>query len=102
MDFECAKKIIENGYDRYLELSTLYIIRTHDRNEFYRRVEELKFICLERHRILIRKRNIYEITGRLFVTETDELFKKILSSKNIVESNDPRLHIQRSVYRFEK
>ena len=101
MDYETVAGIIENGYDRYLELSTLYIIRKHDRKEFYKRVKELKFICIRNHRRLIRQdKLLYTITGRLFVSEADDLFKIILDDSKAIAPNDPRMHSERSVYKF--
>ena len=101
MDYETVQKIIENGYDRYLELSTLYIIRKHDRNEFYKRAKELKFICLKNHRKLIKHDHMLSmITGSLFVSEADDLFKEILATSELTEPNDPRMHSERSVFKF--
>ena len=100
MDYEIAEEIIENGYDRYLELSTLYILRKHDRKEFLRRINELKFICLKKHKAYLNYHHMGQITGVLFHTEMDELIRTILSSKKKADVNDPRRHSARSVFKF--
>lgn len=104
MDYETVRKIIENGYDRYLELSTLYIIRKHDRREFYKRVNELKFICLKNHRKLIKQYEYYymlsAITGSLFISEADDLFKEVLDASKSTDASDPRMHSEKSIYKF--
>lgn len=102
MDYVCAEKIIENGYDRYLELSTLYIIRKHDRKEFFKRVNELKFICLSNHRKSIKQWRLSKITGSLFLTEADDLFKKLLSQRKESDPDDPRNCSARSVFKFDR
>ena len=102
MDYEVANRIIENGYDRYLELSTLYIIRKHDREEFYKRANELKFVCIIAHRKLIRQYyNLNNITGSLFISEANELFKTIIKASKTTDPNDPRMHSKRSVYKYQ-
>lgn len=103
LDYETVIEIIENGYDRYLELSTLYIIRKHDRKEFYKRAKELKFICVKNHRKLIRQEKLlYAVTGSLFLSEADNLFKSILDSIETFASDDPRMHSERSIYKFRR
>jgi hypothetical protein len=102
MNYDTAQKIIENGYDRYLELSALYIIRRHDRHGYFRLVHELKFHCLSKHRKTIRSQQSHRILDSYFLSEADELFQKILLTRRSVAPDDPRLHTPRSACSLEK
>lgn len=101
-NFKRAKQIIENGYDRYLELPTLYIIYKYDRNEFYNRVNDLKFKCLKNHLRLLRHISKTKVFEDTFIEETNRLFNDILEQSKFIDPNDPRKHSRRLIYKFSR
>ena len=50
-----AMEIIANGYDNYMELPVMYLMRKYDRKEFERLFRELKPICMKRHNKIIKR-----------------------------------------------
>lgn len=94
---DLAEKIIYNGYDHYLELETLYILRRYDRSFYYRIIGDLKLICLNKC-IKESSRNYYagyryirNTYGDIFCDELHKLAKNALENIKLAEKTDPRL-----------
>jgi len=90
-DFTSAEKIIRNGYDRYLEMSTLSIIYEYDRHAFRNYIKELKRICLER--IIRNTDGVGTSAGNTFASIygedfTSELRTLALASLRTIDPSD--------------
>lgn len=100
-DFASAEKIIKNGYDRYLEISTLSIIYRYDRHAFRSYVKELKRICLERiirntADVGTRAGNTFaDIYGEDFISELRTLALASISTIDPTDASDERNHDER-------
>ena len=92
--------IIKTDNDHYLEISTLYIIRKYDPREYYKRINNLKFICLERH---LDCANMFSpVFEEEFIDELVSLCRDILKKAKEIDKNDPRHHkdIRSKFFRF--
>lgn len=90
---DVAKKIIKNGYDRYLELSLLYILRKYNRSEYDRQMKDLKLVCHQHNLSVIKKRFKYakECSKRnMFFDEYVLEAKKIIDESKYWDKDDPR------------
>jgi len=96
--YDKAESIIHNGYDHYLELATLYIIRIHDRESYYKYMNDLKYLCLKR--ILDVLYSFKEYTGIVFTSETKLLCKNILKKRNPDNLSDPKNKKERQIYKY--
>lgn len=96
--YDNAESIIHNGYDHYLELATLYIIRIHDRESYYKYMNDLKYLCLKR--ILDVLSSLKEYTGIVFTSETKLLCKNILKKRNSDDLSDPKNKRERQIYKY--
>ena len=98
---DIAEKIVYNGYDHYLELGTLYILRHYDRAFYHSIINDLKRICLSRgidqtvENCYIGHRYIRNMYGDIFCDEFVKLAKKALENLKCAEKDDPRLHDKR-------
>ena len=81
-----ARCIVENGYQNYLELPLLYILRRYDRKEYLKRLHQLKSICLKKRKKEIK--NATDILGPVFCTEFMELYQEIQQTKMQKKEND--------------
>lgn len=98
---DLAEKIVFNGYDHYLELSTLYILRHYDRGFYYSVFDNLKQICLLREIDQIdgnyywRENYIRNIYGNVFCDEFIKLAKRSLEKLEHAGKDDPRMQEKR-------
>ncbi len=98
---DIAEKIVYNGYDHYLELGTLYILRHYDRAFYYSIINDLKRICLIRgieqtvENYYIGHRYIRNMYGDIFCDEFVKLAKKSLENLKCAEKADSRLYDKR-------
>lgn len=95
--FDKADIIIQNGYDYYLELSTLYLIYSYDRSSYRKYMYELKYICLKR---LIEKIKYFQSAhciSSYFLSETQNICKGILKQRDVSNYNDPKNDSKRHV-----
>lgn len=92
-----ARKIIFNGYDHYLELSTLYLIFKYDMELYDAIIDDLKLICLERRIREIKDnyfnnyRYIRNLYGDDFCDDFVYRAKISLSKLSLAKDDDPRL-----------
>ncbi len=101
---DIAKKIIENGYDRYLELPLLYILRKYDRTEYDNQMKKLKLICHIHNTGIIKKRSRYIIAKYKFdsfYAEYAESAKRIIGESKFWSEDDPRYRSYRSNIIFD-
>ena len=101
---DTAKKIVENGYDRYLELPLLYILRKFDRTEYDNQMKKLKLICHIHNAGIIKKRSRYNNAKYeidLFYAEYAESAKKIIDESKFWSKDDPRYRNYRSNIIFD-
>lgn len=95
-----AENIIQNGYDRYLELSTLYLIRRYAPECFGKEIDKLKRICLH-HRIEdIGKKDwmgCRKLYGDFFCNEVVEKAAEALRSIDKTDTLDPRNHAAKNI-----
>lgn len=71
-----ARAIIANGYDHYMELPLMYLLRKYDRKEFERLFRELKPICMTRHLKTIKKVRFDDADIQEFLNELASILKK--------------------------
>ena len=97
---DVAQKIIDNGYDFYLELGTLYIMRRYDRSQYRKKFGELKRVCLRRR--LYETKNggwltsyITNLYGEAFCKEVAALAKAAYDSIDTQNADDYRLSEKR-------
>ncbi len=95
-DFTSAEKIVRNGYDRYLEISTLSIIHKYDKHAFFGYVRELKRLCLTR---ILKNTDdcsynprslMNELYGKEFIAELRARALEALEAIDPTDSTDPR------------
>lgn len=103
-----AHKIVANGYDRYLELDTLYILRKYDREKYRDVIKELKVVCMYRQIAQIKPdyytdhRHIRKLYGDEFCDETTELMKAALDGIDQADAGDPRNRSNRNTPKWAK
>ena len=95
-----AENIVLNGYDRYLELSTLYLIRRYAPESFIKEIAKLKRICLH-HLIKDIKKNYWmgcrTLYGDFFCNEVVEKATEALRSIDKTDILDPRNHAAKNI-----
>ncbi len=77
---DCARIILDNAYDCYLELPLLCVLRKYDRHEYSKRVKELKPLCLSK-----RKKEVncfHNLLNPAFCEEFTTLVREIKKSRN--------------------
>jgi len=89
-DKETSESIVRNGYDHFLEIETLYIIRKFSRRQYDAELLRLKVICLKHIDINAMKnrymRDFYhELYGDIFC---DELSKKVKEQMKNIDTSD--------------
>ena len=100
---EVVDKIIYNGYDNYLELGTLYIIRKYDRTRYYEEIKKLKVVCLSRNAKIMKEnyyighRYIRNIYGDVFCDEFIRLSKIAKKAIDRTDMSDVRNHAKRNI-----
>lgn len=93
---DIAEKIVYNGYDHYLELGTLYILRHYDRAFYHSVISDVKRICLIRGiKQTVGNCYIRNMYGDTFCDEFVKLAKKSLENLKCAEKDDPRLYDKR-------
>ena len=70
-----AGAIVANGYDDYMELPVMYLMRKYDRKAFERLFEKLKPICMKRHGRIIKKLRFDDQDVQAFLKELLSLRK---------------------------
>ncbi len=94
--YEISEKIIYNGYDYYLELSTLWLIFRFNRPAFESEIKKLKAICLERalkcsaDDYYATKKYIRTLYGDEFVDEFRRIAESSLAEIDRNDDKDPR------------
>lgn len=105
---DVAEKIIGNGYDRYLELDSLHIIRSYDGARFRDLIKELKTVCLYRHIDQAKPdyytdyRHIRKLYGDDFCDDMVGLMKAALAEIDVADSSDPRNRSDRITPKWAK
>ncbi len=90
--YDAIDKVVFEGYDYYLEISTLFIIRKYDYERYLNEIDSLKYICLSR----IIKETSYKYSylrdmyGEEFCDEINELASKSIKTIDLNDSSDPR------------
>ncbi len=96
---DIAEKIVYNGYDHYLELSTLYILRQYDRVLYHNMINDLKRICLIRAIVQFEyfyfRRDLCNTYGSIFCDEFVKLAIEAIEKLKYAEKDDPRLSEKR-------
>lgn len=98
--FDKADIIIQNGYDYYLELSTLYLIYSYDRSSYRKYMYELKYICLKRLLEKIKYFQSAHYISSYFLSETQNICKGILKRRDVSNYNDPKNDGKRHVFKY--
>ena len=70
-----ARAIIANGYDDYMELPVMYLMRKYDRKGFESLFGKLKPICMKRHGRIIKKLRVDDGDVQAFLNELASLRK---------------------------
>ena len=102
-DYEKAHMILNNGYDYYLEMGTLYIMREYDYELYKSKFSELKRICLKRRIREIKKSSSWDILnpiklyGYHFTDELKYLCKKALEQIDPNDTSDYRNRDERKI-----
>ena len=88
---QLAKKILQTGYDCYLEIGTLYIIQRYDRKHYLSVIGELKRICLTRTIEQIKKGgSTHDLSPRVLYGNSfcDELLSLCQKALEQIDPND--------------
>jgi len=93
-----ARKIVDDGYDYYLEFETLYLLRKYDKQRYITKINELKEVCLLKrikeikHGYFTSKTYIQELYGNIFCTEFLNLATISLNDIDYSNPKNPRLN----------
>lgn len=91
-----ARKIFNNGFDHYLEIGTLYIIKKYDEKYFYNVFSDLKVVCLKRG-IRAATRYLKDTYGEDFCSEYIKMANNALNAIDYSNKNNPLLSKYRSM-----
>lgn len=97
---EVQEHLIRNGYDRYLELPSLYILYRYDKRSYRHYMYDIKYICLKRLIKRLSGWGISEITGERFIAETKKIAREILRQRDCTNKDDPKEEQNRTIYKY--
>ncbi len=83
-----AHAIINDNYDRYLEMPTLFLLWKYDKKAFFTYVDELKYICFRR--LLEQFHYSYVDRTSPFAREMIALSYRYLARRNKEDTADPK------------
>ena len=97
---EKAKTVISIGYDRYLSIEEMFIIRKYSKKLFLEEMDKLKVICLH-HLTIDRKsymdRYYRDLYGNVFCDELTNISRICISKIDPNNRSDPRNRIKTAV-----
>ncbi len=98
---EVAYSIVEDAYDHYLEMPTLYLMHKYNREVFDWYVNDIKYLCFER---LLDQFYHYRDVSRTsdFAREMIEIANDRLAKRNKDDKSDHRNIKERQIYKYKR